>query len=559
VEDGSGLTYSIESNTNSGLVTPTIIAADSTLDLSFTASTTGSATITIRATDSGALFVDDVFTVTVNGAAVLLGQYWFNEAPSGQAPTTVLDDQASPLNLAVTYDTPVAWTLDNGHRGLGASSTGHGGIASATAAGTKYTTNLNGATQASFVVVMEWGAGNADRMAGFQRSDATRTLQLMTKSGGDLEFRFDGIVESPRAYWPGTWDDGVRRVFHFVYDAGDPTESERLRLYVDSIDQGAPAVICCGMPIQADGLDWGYSDIELIALNEPDFTNGLPGTVFYYAVYIGEMTDGEISTDAAALLADDDNVNYAVAVVPDGSDTLKVLPSNGTSYSYRLDITNSSSVIDDFDLLGFPGNVSTFLTVDSILGPIVTQGATPDSALIVGVPASTADSAFVWYSVADVAAGTLDSLYLEARSISSAAASDSGWVFIEVVKPNLTTGKAVSPTGTQAPGTELTYTVTITNDGSEDATSVIVLDSLPAELDFKVGTVVNNLPFGVNATVEYSDDAGSTWTYTPVSAGCSAPTNFDSCVTHIRWTLDTDLSYVGPDNAGDVDFGARIQ
>ena len=67
VEDGSALTYTIESNTNTGLVTPTIVAADSTLDLSFTASTTGTATITIRATDSGSLFVDDVFTVTVNG------------------------------------------------------------------------------------------------------------------------------------------------------------------------------------------------------------------------------------------------------------------------------------------------------------------------------------------------------------------------------------------------------------------------------------------------------------------------------------------------------------
>ncbi len=46
-------------------MTPTIVAADSTLDLSFTASTTGTATITVRATDSRALFVDDVFTVTV--------------------------------------------------------------------------------------------------------------------------------------------------------------------------------------------------------------------------------------------------------------------------------------------------------------------------------------------------------------------------------------------------------------------------------------------------------------------------------------------------------------
>ncbi len=381
-------------------------------------------------------------------AAVLLGPYWKNEAPSGQPPTTVFDDQASPLNLNVTYDAPVAWTLDNGHRGLGASSTGHGGIASATAAGTKYTTNLNGATQASFVVVMEWGAGNADRMAGFQQSDATRTLQLMTKSGGDLELRYDATAENPRMYWPGTWDDGVRRVFHVVYDSDHPTLNDRVRLYVDGVDQGTPAMTSGNMPPLGDALDFSDPTIELAVLNEVDLSNGLPGTVFYYAVYDGAMTAGEITTDATALLADDDNVTYTVAVAPDGVDTLKVLPSNGTPYSYRLDITNSSSVIDDFDLLGFPGDVSTFLTVDSILGPSVTQGATPDSALIAGVPGSTADSAFVWYSVADVAAGTLDSLYLEARSISSSAVSDSGWVFIEVVKPNLTTGKAVSPTGT---------------------------------------------------------------------------------------------------------------
>ena len=75
-------------------------------------------------------------TTTTPPPATLLGRYWLNEAPSGQVPTTVLDDQASPLNLSVTYDASVAWTLDNGHRGLGASVV-HGGIAKATAAGTK--------------------------------------------------------------------------------------------------------------------------------------------------------------------------------------------------------------------------------------------------------------------------------------------------------------------------------------------------------------------------------------------------------------------------------------
>ena len=565
-EDGSGLTYSIESNTNSGLVTATFVVADSTLDLSFTASTSGTATITVRATDSGALFVDDVFTVTVNSPAVLLGRYWFNEAPSGQAVATVLDDQASPVNLTVTSDT-LEWRLDAGHRGLGVPVAGrtnnlqHAGIASAAVEGTKYKTTLNGATAATFVVVAEWEGGWSDRMAGFQRPGGGRVLLVLTDAGGGLEFRTDSDLSNPRMLWPSQgWDDGVRRVFHFVYDTDHPTDSLRMRLYVDGVDQGIPPSILGGIPPIGDGLNWGFTDIELIALNEPDFTNGFPGSVFYIAVHDGVMTDSEITSDVTALLADDDNITYAVDVTLNGVDSLPRLPSNGTSYGYKYTVTNNSTVLEDFDLFGYPGDtLATFLTVDSIIGPNVTGGATADSARITGVPASGVDSAFVWYSVANVAAGTLDSLYLNSRSLSDTTVSDPGWAFVEVVKPNLAVGKAVSPNGTQLPGTELTYTVTITNDGSDDAAGVVVLDSLPEELDFKVGTVVNNLPSGVNATVEYSNDAGSSWTYTPVSAGCSAPANFDSCVTHIRWTLDTDLSYVGPNNTGNVEFVARIQ
>ena len=556
-EEGSALTYSIESNTNVGLVTPTIVAADSTLDLSFTASTTGNATITIRATDSGGLTVDDVFTVAVNASAVLLGQYWFNEAPSGQAVATVLDDQASPVNLTVISDT-LEWRLDAGHRGLGVPVAGrtnnlqHAGIVSAPVEGTKYKTNLNGATAATFVVVAEWEGGWSDRMAGFQRPGGGRILLALTDAGGGLEFRTDSDLSNPRMLWPSQgWDDGVRRVFHFVYDTDHPTDSLRMRLYVDGVDQGIPPSILDGIPPIGDGLNWGFTDIELIALNEPDFTNGFPGTVFYMGVYDGVMTDAEITSDVTALLADDDNnITYAVDVTLNGVDSLPKLPSNGTSYPYKYTVTNNSTVLEDFDLFGYPGDtLATFLTVDSIIGPNVTGGATADSARITGVPASGVDSAFVWFSVANTAAGALDSLYLNSRSISDTTVSDPGWAFVEVVKPNMTTVKGVSPSGTVLPGTELTYTVTITNDGSDDATGVVVVDSLPVELDFKVSSVVNNLPSGVTATVEYSNDGTSTWTYTPVSAGCGAPANFDSCVTHIRWTLNNDLSYVGPDNS----------
>ena len=65
-EDGTALNYSILSNDNPALVMPTINGADSTLDLAFGADQSGSATIVVRATDSGPLQVDDTLVVTVN-------------------------------------------------------------------------------------------------------------------------------------------------------------------------------------------------------------------------------------------------------------------------------------------------------------------------------------------------------------------------------------------------------------------------------------------------------------------------------------------------------------
>ena len=89
------------------------------------------------------------------------------------------------------------WRLDAGNRGLGVPVAGrtnnlqHAGIVSAPVEGTKYKTNLTGATAATFVVVAEWEGGWSDRMAGFARPDSWRILLMLTNAGGGLEFRTD--------------------------------------------------------------------------------------------------------------------------------------------------------------------------------------------------------------------------------------------------------------------------------------------------------------------------------------------------------------------------------
>jgi hypothetical protein len=67
LEDGSALAFSVQSNSNPGLVNAMIDESENTLYLGFTQNVTGSATLILRATDSGALWVQDTFVVTVTG------------------------------------------------------------------------------------------------------------------------------------------------------------------------------------------------------------------------------------------------------------------------------------------------------------------------------------------------------------------------------------------------------------------------------------------------------------------------------------------------------------
>ncbi|MCH7933169.1 MAG: DUF11 domain-containing protein, partial [Gemmatimonadetes bacterium] len=292
----------------------------------------------------------------------------------------------------------------------------------------------------------------------------------------------------------------------------------------------------------------------LVASSAETFTvTGLSnGTTYFFAIKTSDEVPNESALSNVPSVA---TATLAVAVTP-VTTTASRLPSNGTNYTVDFDVVNGGTITEDFDLLTTQGP-GTVITVVSITGTGVTQGGNPDSARVSGLAAAGTAVVTVTYSVASVAAGTTDTLFFSARSVADPPTIDDGRLEVTVVRPNLTVNKAVNPGGTQLPGADLTYTVTITNDGSADAAGVVVSDSLAVELDFKVGTVVTSLP--VTATVEYSNDAGSSWTYVPISAGCGAPTNYDRCVTHIRWTLDSDLSYLGPNNTGDVEFVARIQ
>jgi uncharacterized repeat protein (TIGR01451 family) len=138
--------------------------------------------------------------------------------------------------------------------------------------------------------------------------------------------------------------------------------------------------------------------------------------------------------------------------------------------------------------------------------------------------------------------------------------------------PNVTLVKSCpSPTGCtttpQNPGTDLTYQIEFTNTGGLGAQNMAIVDGIPANTDFKIGSATSSVgTTGLTFVIEYSNDyspaspSSATWTYTPVSGGGGAPSGYDRNVKAIRWRVTTgDLSNISPNNTGSAGFTVIIR
>ena len=247
---------------------------------------------------------------------------------------------------------------------------------------------------------------------------------------------------------------------------------------------------------------------------------------------------------------------FGVSVNPHISSASR-LPSNGTNYTAAFTVANTGTEATSYVLLTRRPNGR--LTTISLTGLGVTQDANLDSAEVANVGAGDAAVVTVTYSVDNAAEGSIDTLVFRAFAVGSPTTSDSGFHVVTLVKPTVTVVKTVNPGGTQAPGTDLTYTVTLTNAGSEKAASVVHVDTLPEQLGFKVGSVSTTVPSGMTATVEYSSDGGTTWNYTPASGGCGAPAGYDYCVRDIRTLLGDAQGSMGPNKTVEIVFVAKLK
>lgn len=248
---------------------------------------------------------------------------------------------------------------------------------------------------------------------------------------------------------------------------------------------------------------------------------------------------------------------YDVAVTP-ATSSLTNLPTNGGSLTATFTLTNIGAVSDSYDLLTSK-NPGAALSVVSITGTAITQGAIADSARRGALASGGAVTVTVTYRIGSVANGTIDTLKLMGRSVGNSVKTSMAALVVTVIRPVISIAKAVSPGGTPVPGTNLTFTSTVTNVGGASAASVAVVDSIPTSVQYKLASAAATLPAGVTVLIDYSSDGGTTWAYTPISAGCSAPLGFDRCVNRIRWRLQAALPSTAPNNQGTLSFISRIR
>jgi uncharacterized repeat protein (TIGR01451 family) len=228
----------------------------------------------------------------------------------------------------------------------------------------------------------------------------------------------------------------------------------------------------------------------------------------------------------------------------------------GTGYAQPFEVTHRAGAAASFDLLAATGGAPPFVVVDSLTGPGIGAAAL-DSARVV-LPARTSVTYTLWYTVPPGDTATTREL-LHARAAADPALADSGWVEVRRVFPALALTRSVSPTSGIGPGVELTYELNVRNAGHFAADGVTITEAVAAQVAFKVGSTDAVLPAGLGASVEYSDDGGSTWTYTPVSGGCGAPADHDGCVQRIRWILSAPLSNDADARDGTLRFLARVR
>lgn len=229
-----------------------------------------------------------------------------------------------------------------------------------------------------------------------------------------------------------------------------------------------------------DTLDMAQNDTIQVGVDY-EVASGKGGESTDYTLDATSQRDGGTSDSDVTSVNSSESI--AVSTTPDGGQNLEKLPSNGTNYTETFSVTNDGDGSESFDLLASN-------TGSAISGIVSVDGVSGDSTRIT-LSAGASQNVDVIYTVGDVAAGTVDTLTLTARAVTDGT-SDDGTADLTVVRPSLSItmeafedDQSTDISGGQVlPGDTIQYKVTVTNNGTADATSVSVSETLPSEVTY---------------------------------------------------------------------------
>ncbi|MGD8413795.1 MAG: hypothetical protein PVF33_06160, partial [Candidatus Latescibacterota bacterium] len=221
----------------------------------------------------------------------------------------------------------------------------------------------------------------------------------------------------------------------------------------------------------------------------------------------------------------------------------------GGTITYPHIITNTGNIADTWDLSFVSSQGWNYVFYDAGNNPIASVTLAPGASENVTVRLTVPAGATV---------GTVETGVLTATGQATLVADNATDVTV-IVAGNLQLTKSVSPPGNQLPGTDLTYTVDYQNIGTDALTAIVVYDAMPNWTWFQVGSEATGTPPAsiISVVVEFSDDNGATWAYSPASGNGGAPAGYDANVTNIRYVLTGNIA-AGDGSAVGLGFTVRI-
>jgi len=170
-----------------------------------------------------------------------------------------------------------------------------------------------------------------------------------------------------------------------------------------------------------------------------------------------------------------------------------------------IDLTYTSDsgwtwvIWEDVDVDGTPGTDGDFILTDTDAdgkvdtGPL-NKNASVSLLAVATIPAGIPDK-------------TVVNTIITGASNNDPSVTETETLTTTVTAPDLDISKEVSPTGNQPPGTELTYTITVTNNGTGTATNIVITDMVPNYTTYKTGSILTG--FNVGTLTARSDAADS--------------------------------------------------